>query len=281
MGGVAMIIGLISSGLAAGILLEGDLGFFISFLGAVLMAGVIGAIDDLKTLNARVKPLLTTLTGLPILLMGSYRPSIIFPIIGGTRLTKVYPLLIPIVMAVTSNATNMMDPFNGVMASSCSIVTLVLLVSSHITGSGEGVLLCSSLLGVLLAFYYYNRFPSKVFSGDVGSLSVGAALGAIAILGHLEVVAVVAFMPQIMNSFYGLSTVGRLYERREVARPIEVMDDGRLRARSDPEAPLTLARFVLARSPLRENEAVMAFMILSVIAGILALATTYLILLTT
>jgi len=277
MGGIAILIGLSASLLAGLVLIPTKSDLLISFWGTVVIAGIIGAIDDLKPLNAKVKPFLTLFACVPILLMRTYTPNIVFPIIGGTRLTMVYPLLIPIVMAVTSNAVNMMDPFNGVMVGSCSIVTLTLLVSALLLGGGDAIFLCTSLLGVLLAFYYYNRYPSRVFSGDVGSLSVGAALGAIAILGRLEVVAVVAFMPQIMNAFYGLSTIGRLYERREVARPTKLLEDGRMMARPDPKAPLTLARFILARGPLYEREAVTIFMILSIISGALALVTAYLI----
>jgi len=187
----------------------------------------------------------------------------------------VYPLLIPVVMAVTSNAVNMMDPFNGVMAGTSSIITLTLLIAAIIFGYRDAAILSCTLLGTLLAFFYYNRYPSRVFSGDVGSLSVGAALGAIAIIGRLEVVAVVAFMPQIMNAFYGLSTIGRLYERREVARPVTVLNDGRLMASSDREAPLTMARLVLARGPLSEEGAATIFMVLSAISGLLALITAY------
>jgi UDP-N-acetylglucosamine--dolichyl-phosphate N-acetylglucosaminephosphotransferase len=178
-------------------------------------------------------------------------------------------------MAVTSNAVNMMDPFNGVMSGTSSVLTLTLLASAIIFGSQDAIILSCTLLGVLLAFFYYNRYPSRVFSGDVGSLSVGAALGAIAIIGRLEVVAVVAFIPNIMNAFYGLSTIGRLYERREVNRPITVLEDGKLMASSDPKAPLTLARFVLARGPLHEHEASLIFITLSAISGLLALITAY------
>jgi UDP-N-acetylglucosamine--dolichyl-phosphate N-acetylglucosaminephosphotransferase len=273
MGGIAIIVGLAVSSTLGSILFPEKRALFLSFLSTVLIAGLIGAYDDLKPLNAKVKPFLTALAGLPILLMSTYTPSIVFPFIGATRLTRVYPLLLPIVMAVTSNAVNMMDPFNGVMAGSSSIIALTLLVSALILGKTEGVILSVALLGVLLAFFYYNKYPSRVFSGDVGSLSVGAALGAIAVLGRLEVVAVVAFMPQIMNAFYGLSTIGRLYERREVARPTRLMEDGRMRARADPRAPITLARFILARGPLKESEASLVFMVLSVMAGCLALIT--------
>jgi UDP-N-acetylglucosamine--dolichyl-phosphate N-acetylglucosaminephosphotransferase len=275
MGGIAILVTLIISTLVGVALMPRKIELLFSFLFTTLIAGVIGAIDDIKPLNARVKPFLTTLACIPILVLGTYTPSIIFPLIGRTRLTKVYPLLIPIVMAVTSNAVNMMDPFNGVMAGTSSIITLTLLASGIIFGSQDAIILCCMLLGTLLVFFYYNRYPSKVFSGDAGSLSVGAALGAIAIIGRLEVVAVVAFMPQIMNAFYGLSTIGRLYERREVNRPVTVLEDERLMATSDPKAPLTLARFVLARGPLTEYEAALTFITLSAISGLLALITAY------
>jgi len=277
MGGVAILIGVAVSGVVGSILYPEKSSMFLSFVLTVLIAGVVGIIDDIKPLSARVKPLLTLAASIPILVMGTYTPSIIFPVIGGTRLTRVYPILIPIVMAVTSNAVNMMDPFNGVMAGTSTVVTATLLIAAITLGMRDTTILCTMLLGALLAFYYFNRYPSKVFSGDVGSLSVGTALGAIAIMGRLEVVAVVAFMPQIMNAFFGLSSMGRLYERREVARPVEVLGDGRLMARDDPGAPLTLARFVLARGPLREDEAAKVFIVLSVISGFLAVVTAYLI----
>jgi len=79
-----------------------------------------------------------------------------------------------------------------------------------------------------------------------------------------------------MNAFYGLATIGKLYERREVSRPITILDDGRLMASTDPKAPITLARVVLARGPLYEYEAVRVFMILSFLAGTLAFLTAYL-----
>jgi UDP-N-acetylglucosamine--dolichyl-phosphate N-acetylglucosaminephosphotransferase len=278
MGGIAVLVGVTLSSLAAILLAREKTSMLASFLGSVLIAGTVGAIDDLKTLNAKVKPVLTLLASAPILLLHSYYiygPA--FPLIGQTRMTMVYPLLIPIAIAVTSNAVNMMDPFNGTMSGTCTITTLFLLLSAILLGRGDGLLLCLCLIGPLLAFYYFNRFPAKVFSGDVGSLSIGAALGAIAIIGRLEVVAVVAFAPQIMNAFYGLATIGRLYEGRKVNRPVTVLDDGRLMATKDPKAPITLARMILARGPLYEYEATRVFLVLSAISGVLAVLTAYLI----
>ena len=280
MGGIAVLIGLTVSVSAAILLLPEKASLLVSFLATTLIAGLIGARDDLKPLNAKLKPFLTALASVPILLMPTYYPHPVFPIIGRTRLTIVYPLIIPFAIAVPSNAVNMMDPFNGTMSGTCTIITLVLLASSLLLRSNDALMLCMCLLGPVLVLYYYNRYPAKVFSGDVGSLSIGAALGAIAVLGQLEVVTIVAFMPQIMNAFYGLATIGRLYERREVPRPITILDDGRLAASTDPKAPITLARVILARGPLQEYEAARIFIILSAIAGVLAILTAQLIVMT-
>ena len=277
MGGIAVIIGIAASVTIASVLTPEKTRLLLSFLASTLIAGVVGAIDDLKPLSARVKPFLTLFSGMPILMLCTYDPrGPIFPIIGRTRLTIVYPILIIVALAVTSNAVNMMDPFNGTMSGTCTVITVTLLISSFILGRNDGILLSLCILGPLLVLYLFNRYPAKVFPGDVGSLSVGAALGAIAILGHLEAVAIVAFAPQIMNGFYGLSTMGRLYERREAARPVVLLDDERLMATPDPEAPLTLARIILARGPLYEYEAARVIIILSIISGILAIFTAYL-----
>jgi len=282
MGGIAVLIGLTVSVLAVILLTPEKTHLLISFLSAALIAGAIGAVDDLKPLNAKVKPFLTLSVGIPILLLGTYNPrGPIFPIIGQTRLTIVYPIMIIVALAVTSNAVNMMDPFNGTMSGTCTVITAALIISSLLLGRYDGLLLSLCIFGPLLVLYLFNKYPARVFSGDVGSLSIGAALGAIAILGRLEVVAVVAFAPQIMNAFYGLSTIGRLYERREVSRPVILLENGKLMATSDPNAPITLARVILAHGPLHEREAAQIFIILSIISGILAIFTAYLIKVTT
>jgi UDP-N-acetylglucosamine--dolichyl-phosphate N-acetylglucosaminephosphotransferase len=279
MGGISVLIGLFISVSVASILMPTKTVLFVSLFATSFIAGLIGALDDVKTLNSKIKPFLTLFASLPILFMGTYNPKgPFFPLIGQTRLTIVYPILIPIAIAVTSNAVNMMDPFNGTMSGTSVLITFFLLISALLLGRSDTVILCVCILGPLVAFYYFNRFPSKVFSGDVGSLAIGAALGAIAIIGQIEVVAIIAFAPQIMNAFYGLSTFGRLYERRDAPRPVKLLDDGRLKATRNRKAPITLARLILARGPLYEYEAIRIFMILSVASGILAFFTAYLML---
>ena len=248
-----------------------------AFIATVLIAGAIGIVDDLHPLGARTKPLFTAVACVPILLLGTYSPFPVIPLVGGLRLTLVYPLLIPVAIAVTSNAVNMMDVMNGSMAGTTSIIAVAAFVVLLVSGQAKATVLSIALVGALLAFYYYNRYPARVFGGDTGSLAVGAALGALSIIGRIETVVVIALIPQIMNAFYGLASVGRLYERRQIRqRPITLLDDGRLEASAERSAPVTLTRLILAAGPLSEREIVRGMIMLTLVSSLLAVFTYWL-----
>jgi len=274
--GVCILVGLAVSILVSLAILPNYAVDFLVFLSVVLFSGLIGAVDDLRRLGPRIKPLLTAFASLPILLTRIYDPRPILPLVGRTRLTIIYPLLIPFAIAVPSNAVNMLDPLNGVMSGTCSIVVFVLTVSAAILGHWNAVILGAGLLGALLAFYRYNRFPSRVFPGNVGTLAVGAAIGALVVIGRLEAIGVVAMMPHIMNGFYFLASVGGLYERRQMAaRPIRVLSDGRLAASPNKSSPLTLTRTILAVGPMKEEEVIRYFFLLTAFSGFLAFLTMF------
>jgi len=276
MGGISILIGLSITVVLTYFLLPGFQVESLVFLAVVLIAGLIGAVDDLRVLHPIAKPILTALACLPILIFQTYWPHPLIPLVGhhGVRLTLVYPLLIPLAIAIPANAVNMMDPLNGVMAGTCSIVVVVLFICAILFGHYETAILCAGFLGCLVAFYWYNKYPARVFAGDVGSLAVGAGIGALAVIGRLEVVGIIALMPQIMNSFYGLVSMKGFYERREiVARPIVVLKSGRLAASKDPKAPITLTRMLLAECPLTEPAMIRLFFILSAFCGGLAILT--------
>jgi UDP-N-acetylglucosamine--dolichyl-phosphate N-acetylglucosaminephosphotransferase len=275
--GLAVLIGLVIGTVAYCLITPGAVREATAFIGTVLIAGVIGVVDDLHPLGARMKPLLTALACVPILVLGTYVPYANVPLYGPVRLTLVYPILIPIAIAVTSNSINMMDVVNGSMAGTVAIIAFTML--GILVWSGETITgtLASGLLAAMLAFFYFNRYPSRVFGGDTGSLSVGAALGALAILGRIEAVTVVALIPHIMNSFYGLSSVRGLREHREILqRPTELLDNGLLQASNQKGAPVTLTRLILAAGPLGEKEVARVMMFLTAVSSLLAVFTYWL-----
>lgn len=249
-----------------------------AFIASTLTVAAVGVLDDTVVLGPRLKPALTALGAAPILMLSVYNSHPVLPFIGGTRLTIIYPILIPIALAVTSNAVNMLDVYNGSMTGTCSVAASAIIVSMLLAGRWAPASLAAGLLGGLIAFHIFNRYPAKVFAGDVGSLYVGASLGVVTILGRVEVAAVVAMIPHIMNAFYGLAAMGRLYERREAkSRPVRILEDGRLEATEDPGAPITLARMILAGNPMKEYQVTREMIILSIVSGILAIATQILI----
>jgi len=250
------------------------------FTSCILIAGAIGVWDYLKTLSGVMKTLLTVIACAPIVIGWLISPSEVMigrpelPFVGRLRLTIVYWALLPFVIAVPANAVNMIDAFNGVMPITSIFSVLALLISSLILERWEAVFMCLLLLGALMGFLPYNLYPSRVFAGDVGSLAVGAGIGAIAVLGRLEVVGIVSLMPQIMNAFYVLASVRRLAERKQIAeRPTVVLGGNVIAANRSEKAPMSLANLILSKGPLREPDLVKAYAVLSFFSFILALVT--------
>ncbi|MGB9023857.1 MAG: hypothetical protein WCC94_10555 [Candidatus Bathyarchaeia archaeon] len=269
--GLSIIAGLVVAGLLSSVLFFGYSREVVAFLGTVLIAGTIGAIDDLRPLSPKLKPALTALAAAPILLLGTYNPHPFLPLIGTARLTIIYPILILFAIAVPANAVNMLDVFNGTMSGTLAIVSLALGLVLLLSGNLTATSLALALLGSLLAFYLFNRYPARVFGGDTGSLAVGAAVGALAVIGRIEAATVVALAPYIMNAFYGLASIGRLYERREIkSRPVRLRADGLLEATADRNAPVTLTRLILAEGPLREPQIVHMMLLLTALSSTLA-----------
>ena len=268
--GLSIIAGLTAGTLSLELLggLSPDI---VAFLATVLIAGAIGTIDDLRPLNPKLKPALTALAAIPILLLGTYNPHPVFPLIGAFRLTILYPILIFFAIAVPANAVNMLDVFNGSMSGTLTIVSLTLAAVLAVSGKTTAMGLALALFGSLLAFYLFNRHPARVFGGDTGSLAAGAAVGALAVIGRIELVAIVALVPYIMNAFYGLASIGRLYERREIKpRPVRLRSDGMLEATTDRHAPVTLTRLILAEGPMPERQIVRVMQLLTVLSSAMA-----------
>ena len=244
-------------------------------------AGIVGFLDDLRKLDAKTKTLLTFLAIIPIIFFKVYVPRPVLPFIGATRLTLIYLVIMPFAIAVTSNAVNMIDVFNGVMVTSMTFSFAALLISSilkSINGQLDVFTVYSSaiILAALLGYFPYNKYPARVFNGDIGSLFVGAYFGSLAIIGRLEIVAITAMMPLIMNGFNIITSIKGLRERREIIRPTIVSKNGLIYANRNLEAPMTLAHLLTLKSPLTEKELVKAYMLLSAISCILAIVMAFL-----
>jgi phospho-N-acetylmuramoyl-pentapeptide-transferase len=112
------------------------------------------------------------------------------------NLGVVYIFFVALIIVGTTNAVNLTDGLDGLAAGCVMIVSLTLGILSYISGhmefskylfipyvpgAGELTVFCAAILGASLGFLWFNAHPASVFMGDVGSLSLGGSLGAIAI----------------------------------------------------------------------------------------------------
>ena len=258
-----------------------DLLMMIAFSAVVASSSLVGAVDDRFRMRGIYKPALIVLCALPIVFLGYlfpdqvYNPTLRVPLFGGFNLPIIYPLTIPIAVSVTSNTVNMLDPLNGSMAGGITIISAGLLAGLLMKGAESvSVFLFALLLFASLGFFYYNRYPSKAFAGNIGQLSVGAAFGTMVILGRVEIAAIVAMFPHVQNSFFFLSRIKRFVEHREVtAKPTYISEDGKLVASADAQSPLTLVRTLLVGKPSQEGEVVSTMFALFVFSSALGLVT--------
>ncbi len=106
------------------------------------------------------------------------------------------------VIVGASNAVNLTDGLDGLaimpvvlVASALGIFSYVVgsavysryLLFPHIPGAGELMIFCAAIAGAGLAFLWFNAHPAQVFMGDVGALSLGGALGTIAVITRQEI----------------------------------------------------------------------------------------------
>ena len=102
-----------------------------------------------------------------------------------------YVILSFLVLAGASNGVNLTDGLDGLAAGSCAIVFLSYLAITITTGQEGLALLSSCFFGASVGFLWFNAFPASIFMGDTGSLGLGGAIGALAIMTQTEVLLII------------------------------------------------------------------------------------------
>jgi len=216
MGGILILSSIILS-----VLMWGDLSnkHIWLMLSATFGFGVIGLVDDYlkvvgqsaKGLRARYKFAAQIALALAIGLLLYYNPDDPY----ATKLSIPFfkKWLIPmglffipfsiLVIVGSSNAVNLTDGIDGLAIGLVGIATLangaLVYISGHsgfarylhvlyLPGTGELTVFCGAMFGAALGFLWFNSYPAEIFMGDVGSLSLGGALGTLAVITKHELV---------------------------------------------------------------------------------------------
>ncbi len=167
----------------------------LAMLIAACAFGVIGFIDDyIKVILKRnlglrashkfaLQFLVALIFGVWLVASGVVDTSIIIPFTG-KMFTAGYLIYIPfiiIVMLAAVNSVNLTDGLDGLAGTVTLVVSIFYLVLANIKGVPSVATFAAALVGGILGFLIYNKFPAKVFMGDTGSLFLGGAIAAMAI----------------------------------------------------------------------------------------------------
>jgi phospho-N-acetylmuramoyl-pentapeptide-transferase len=102
-----------------------------------------------------------------------------------------YPVLIFLVLAGATNGVNLTDGLDGLAAGCAAIVLLTYTVMTFVNGQQDLALLSACLVGACVGFLWFNSFPASVFMGDTGSLGLGGAIAALAVVTKTEILLIV------------------------------------------------------------------------------------------
>jgi UDP-N-acetylglucosamine--dolichyl-phosphate N-acetylglucosaminephosphotransferase len=237
------------------------------------IAFIVGLIDDKKVMPGWYKPVALIPAAIPLIVLGAHGTHLNL-IFGDPSIPLLYIPLILIIIPVAGNTINSIDVLNGVASEAVIVAMIPLLVSIAVFGNNVVFIAGLPLLFGMIAFYRYHKFPSKIFPGDSGTLLIGAMYGALAIAGRSEIIGVIALLPSVMNSFLFLDSVKKIVEHRQIkSRPTVLMEDFKLMASKEKNAPTTLLRLILADGPLSEKEIAKKILKLAIYSSVLALTT--------
>ena len=254
-------------------------------LGVTLWFGIIGAIDDFKKISVHTSKGLSARGKLLLQVMGALLLGVIlytYPGFDGHLSIPFFKTFRPdlgwfyIVFAIlvvvgASNAVNLTDGLDGLAAGPIVITGAVYLIFSYLAGhavlseylqipyvpgAGELAVYCGALVGSSLGFLWYNAYPAHMFMGDVGSLSMGGTLGAIAIITKQEILLAIVGGIFVMEALSVIIQVG--FFKLSGGKRIFLM------------APF---HHHFEKKGWAEPKVVVRFWIISIILGLMALAT--------
>ncbi|MFA4960765.1 MAG: glycosyl transferase family 4 [Candidatus Pacearchaeota archaeon] len=178
-----------------------------SLLGVILILGIVGLTDDLlgwhnHGLPIKVRVVLAFMASIPLVVINAGNHVMSLPILGYVDFGLIYPIfLIPLGIAGATTTYNFLAGFNGLEAGQGILILSFLSFVAYYVGSPWLSIVGLCMVGALISFYIFNKFPAKVFPGDTMTYSIGALISGMAILGNFEKIAVVIFIPYIIEVF--------------------------------------------------------------------------------
>ena len=194
MGGLLIIGG---AGVAS-LLVAGHSRENLLLVGIMAGCGLLGFADDFVKIvlkrslgvKARTKLLVEVLLGLLLAwAVLSMHPdaAVLIPYTGlRVSLGAGFYAMVACILVASTNAVNLTDGLDGLAGGLVLVAAVVFVLFAWMTGQYGVAVFAGALGGGCLGFLRFNHYPARVFMGDTGSLALGGALAALAVLTHTE-----------------------------------------------------------------------------------------------
>jgi phospho-N-acetylmuramoyl-pentapeptide-transferase len=240
-----------------------------------VLNGVIGFADDyLKLIRKNSKGLrgwsklssqtaIALFAGIVLYYHPGFSTKLAFPFVK-TLLPDIgagYILLVILVVVGASNAVNLTDGLDGLAIGPVIIAFLAYLTFTYfagnikiaqylqipyVSGAGELSVICGAVVGAGMGFLWYNSYPAQIFMGDSGSLSLGAALGMMAVVSKQEITLILVgglFVVEALSvilqvGYFKMSGGKRLFKMAPLHHHFEL--------KGWPEAKVTVRFWIIA-----------------------------------
>ncbi|WP_048100281.1 UDP-N-acetylglucosamine--dolichyl-phosphate N-acetylglucosaminephosphotransferase [Candidatus Acidianus copahuensis] len=265
LGGIGVVAGFVAGSFA--LLVENPT--HIKVISAILISSLLiaflGLIDDFLNLKQSIRAFMPIFASVPLAVFSVGHSIISIPFIGPVNFGLIYYILIiPGALTITSNAFNMLEGLNGlgtglgiIMASALAYIGLIHTGNIRVAGYLSLVLVAS-----LLAFLYYNKYPAKIFIGNIGTYFIGSVIGSIGISGFMFTALAVLYLPYVIEFILKART------RFKGVSFGKIDSDGKLYW---DEKPNSLTHIIMKIGKMKEYQIVMIIWVIEILFAILAI----------
>jgi UDP-N-acetylglucosamine--dolichyl-phosphate N-acetylglucosaminephosphotransferase len=165
----------------------------------VALFALYGMLDDMVNIGRPAKLILLYYCAYPLIPFIT-TSVLILPFVGEVDLSLIYlQIIIPTYVPVVANLVNMHSGFNGLAPGLSLILLSTLLLKTFLYGNIYNALFIVCLTGALLAYFFFENYPARILWGNLGALSVGAAIGALIVTQGFVVSGFIMLIPHTAN----------------------------------------------------------------------------------
>ena len=113
------------------------------------------------------------------------------PIGSGFDIPWLYVIVVDILLMGMCNAVNLTDGLDGLASGTVMVVMVVMAAIAYRSNMLEPAIFSAALAGACIGFLWFNSYPADIFMGDTGSLSLGMALGCLAVVTKTEFISII------------------------------------------------------------------------------------------